>query len=555
MTILPILNKKSGNEEKDNVQRDKRINPDRLNYEVRRSPTSRSSKSHGRSSKREKAANGVQVQTKYHQPHASSSSSTAATSVNKKQQLPCPTNVVSCVTQQQSQLHSVSTSTAVAECSKSDNNIAGNSCVNKKINDQECNDDFLKILEEKVSGYNSGDEHLESKENHLTNDEWKSRDEKFSTLLESERGLIIKNMEEDGACLFRAISYQIYGDQDMHDIIRQQTMDYIYQNREYFEQFLTEDIHSYVKRKRQNHLHGNHIEIQAMSEMYNRPVELYCYELAPLNIYNPEQINNGYDPLRLSYQRNCHYNAILDPYKSSVGVGLGLAGYRPEDFDPAKQVKEAVQMSEQLEIEQMMVEDKMKVTDWEATNEVVVEQIARQSYLQFCKESMHKTFKKTSTITSTATTEASGSSSSSSSMCDTSSNDHQQGSSTTLNHYERQKSPSYVDNYYMQQHNNTGRRKKREKGEKRKQEEDGSTSSKRAKRSNSPQSSSSSISGESDSDKPVSAFYQSLLESSYASDGLGQLSEQEMMQKALIQSIQEVAKIGKNNTDDEYDSP
>lgn len=48
----------------------------------------------------------------------------------------------------------------------------------------------------------------------------------------------------------------------MHDIIRQQTMDYIYQNREYFEQFLTEDIHSYVKRKRQNHLHGNHIEIQ-----------------------------------------------------------------------------------------------------------------------------------------------------------------------------------------------------------------------------------------------------------------------------------------------------
>ena len=39
--------------------------------------------------------------------------------------------------------------------------------------------------------------------------------------------------------------------------------------------------------------------------------------------------------------------------------------------------------------------------------------------------------------------------------------------------------------------------------------------------------------------------------------GLGQLTEQEMMQKALIQSIQDVANTikSKNNTDDEYDSP
>jgi len=38
--------------------------------------------------------------------------------------------------------------------------------------------------------------------------------------------------------------------------------------------------------------------------------------------------------------------------------------------------------------------------------------------------------------------------------------------------------------------------------------------------------------------------------------GLGQLTEQEMMQKALIQSIRDIAKrISKNNTDDEYDSP
>lgn len=42
-------------------------------------------------------------------------------------------------------------------------------------------------------------------------------------------------------------------------------------------QFVTEDIDSYVSRKRNNHVHGNHIEIQAISEIFNRPVEIYAY--------------------------------------------------------------------------------------------------------------------------------------------------------------------------------------------------------------------------------------------------------------------------------------
>lgn len=92
-----------------------------------------------------------------------------------------------------------------------------------------------------------------------------------------------------------------------------------------------------------------------------------------------------------------------------------------------------------------------------------------------------------------------------------------------------------------------------------------------------PPSSGSSVSGgDSDTEKPLSAFYRSLLESSMAGDGkfrsdfqfsyqinsfdssgFNQLSEKEMMQKALMHSIQDVAKTrrSKNNTDDEYDSP
>lgn len=41
------------------------------------------------------------------------------------------------------------------------------------------------------------------------------------------RGFIIKRMGEDGACLFRAVSDQIYGDQEMHSMVRKHCMDYI----------------------------------------------------------------------------------------------------------------------------------------------------------------------------------------------------------------------------------------------------------------------------------------------------------------------------------------
>ena len=46
-------------------------------------------------------------------------------------------------------------------------------------------------------------------------------------------------------------------------------------NADYFSNYVTEDFTSYINRKRKNNCHGNHIEMQAMAEMYNRPVEVY----------------------------------------------------------------------------------------------------------------------------------------------------------------------------------------------------------------------------------------------------------------------------------------
>ena len=48
----------------------------------------------------------------------------------------------------------------------------------------------------------------------------------------------------------------------------------------------------------------------------------------PINIFHGVYKNDN-SPIRLSYHGNVHYNSVVDPYEPSVGVGLGLAGYKP----------------------------------------------------------------------------------------------------------------------------------------------------------------------------------------------------------------------------------
>ena len=68
-----------------------------------------------------------------------------------------------------------------------------------------------------------------------------------------------------------------------------------------------------------------------------------------------------------------------------------------------------MRISEEQELEKVMLEDKMKLTDWEATNEAIEEQIARESYVQWLRDnerrvSKNKKFKFTATATATTTT-------------------------------------------------------------------------------------------------------------------------------------------------------
>ena len=48
----------------------------------------------------------------------------------------------------------------------------------------------------------------------------------------------------------------------------------------------------------------------------------------PTNIFQ-SAYRTDYDPIRISYHGNVHYNSLVDPYKATIGVGLGLPGYQP----------------------------------------------------------------------------------------------------------------------------------------------------------------------------------------------------------------------------------
>lgn len=90
-------------------------------------------------------------------------------------------------------------------------------------------------------------------------------------------------------------------------------MDYILNESEYFKDYIvgsdSQKVESYVARKRQNGIWGDDLEIQALSEIYNRPIEIYAYSKEPMRTFHEKF--GSHEPFRLSYHGSSHYNSIV----------------------------------------------------------------------------------------------------------------------------------------------------------------------------------------------------------------------------------------------------
>ncbi|KJH47792.1 yippee putative zinc-binding protein [Dictyocaulus viviparus] len=232
----------------------------------------------------------------------------------------------------------------------------------------------------------------------------------FALLLKRTRGFEIKVVRGDGSCMFRAVADQIYADEGMHYDVRRLCMDYMVsyitlyrplllkhgynffkeRNRDHFAPFVTENFSSYVARKRRPGQYGNHVELQAISEMFRRPIEIYEYSENPRNIFYPTRSSLEVEiPIRLSYHGSSHYNSVVDPFTPLVEMGLGLP--IPSGVD---NLHHELDESEKLSLEQAILQSQLALTDIERTEKEISDQasctlcmtcVAHDSYMDYLK--------------------------------------------------------------------------------------------------------------------------------------------------------------------------
>lgn len=92
---------------------------------------------------------------------------------------------------------------------------------------------------------------------------WRKKEEQFKVDLDA-GGYQIIDVGGDGNCLFRAVAYQIYGDEDQHRLLRVNCMKYIEAEKQYFGNYIEgglAKLGEYVTRKSCNGIWGDDIEV------------------------------------------------------------------------------------------------------------------------------------------------------------------------------------------------------------------------------------------------------------------------------------------------------
>lgn len=142
--------------------------------------------------------------------------------------------------------------------------------------------------------------------------------EKLSTYREKLRklGFELAFMVGDGNCLFRAISHQVYGTPQQHVLVRNNCIDYLQINKERFTPFVASnenDFDTYLKEKRKTGVWGDHVELQALCEIYKRPLYIFSEtqngKVTVLQALN-ENLSATNSPFILSFL-NEHYNSLI----------------------------------------------------------------------------------------------------------------------------------------------------------------------------------------------------------------------------------------------------
>jgi len=251
-----------------------------------------------------------------------------------------------------------------------------------------------KRTEKNQEGYNSEDE-MKQKRPRITRtiDDQLLQHVDPATLSRrlSTKNLQIIPMAKDGNCMFRSIADQLFGDADgHHEEVRRRCMDYMQQERDHFSQFVTEDFNTYLNRKRKDATFGNHLELQALSELYNRQILIYTTDENPINIFQ-DDYKTEYPPFQLSYHYGNHYNSVRNPNNPGFLTGTGLPG-----TEPGAAERDLMSTAERDSVTDMVVVAAQKASDVELLETDLLQEACKQSEREIHEQMMLDAMKWTS---------------------------------------------------------------------------------------------------------------------------------------------------------------
>jgi len=131
----------------------------------------------------------------------------------------------------------------------------------------------------------------------------------------AQRHMRVVFVEGDGNCMFRSVSHQVYGTDEHHSQLRSFTAQYMTVERAYFSGWVADDFLQYIARLEKNGTWGDDPELQALSELYDRPIEVWMYDpkQGARVLKRLHEARSGVAPIRLSYYGGGHYDSIVGP--------------------------------------------------------------------------------------------------------------------------------------------------------------------------------------------------------------------------------------------------
>merc|ERR1712150_360959 len=145
-----------------------------------------------------------------------------------------------------------------------------------------------------------------------TNDNFDDDDVVPKMKIQLERlGLVLKEVEGDGNCLFRALADQLYGSPDRYKRLRQEVVQYMRTHREDFEPFHDEHdpFDHHLELLEQDGTYAGNDVLVAFARSYNVTIVIHQLNEALWNI-SPNGEEKCDQELHISYHNGDHYNSI-----------------------------------------------------------------------------------------------------------------------------------------------------------------------------------------------------------------------------------------------------